>query len=132
MEKYGTNERETKNISDYKEINHIKKVYDLKQAKSIISFYVRESFYYQILNSMLRTMKTPEEFRPCILPFNETYHSVKMYYLHNLLKNKRKIPAQTVYRGAKLRKRDFNNLNIGTYIEMLGFMSTSKNLERAK
>ena len=55
-----------------------------------------------------------------------------MFYLSNLLKNKRKIQAQTLYRGAKLRKRDFNNLANDTYIEMLGFMSTSKNLERAK
>lgn len=55
-----------------------------------------------------------------------------MFYTQDLIKAKRKIKYQTLYRGAKLRKRDFNSLKTGTYIEMLGFMSTSKKLERAK
>ena len=98
----------------------------------MIKFYVRESFYYQVLNSMLRTMKTTEEFKPCILPFCENYHSVKMFYMNDLVENGRVIPPQTLYRGAKLRLRDFLALKPDTYIEMFGFMSTSKNLERAK
>ena len=76
-------------------------------------------------------MKTTQEFKPCILPFNETYHSIKMFYTQDLVDNKRKIFQQTLYRGARLRKRDFNSLKVGSYIEMLGFMSTSKSFERA-
>jgi hypothetical protein len=32
----------------------------------------------------------------------------------------------TLYRGCKLSKKDFNQLKPGTFIEMFGFMSTSK------
>ena len=38
----------------------------------------------------------------------------------------------TLYRGAKLRKKDFKALKSGVFIEMFGFMSTSKNIESAK
>ena len=54
-----------------------------------------------------------------------------MFYTQDLVDNKRKIFQQTLYRGARLRKRDFNSLKVGSYIEMLGFMSTSKSFERA-
>ena len=37
-----------------------------------------------------------------------------------------------LYRGAKLRKRDFQALQPGVFIEMYGFMSTSKSLESAQ
>ena len=37
-----------------------------------------------------------------------------------------------LYRGAKLKKRDFQNILPGTFIEMYGFMSTSKSIETAK
>lgn len=80
---------------------------------------------------MLRTTKTTEEFRPCILPFNETYHSIKLFYNTELEKKKRKIEAQTLYRGAILREKDFKKLKKSVYIEMFGFMSTSKNFNRA-
>ena len=101
--KYEDVEKEKNNIIEYKLINHEKEVENEKQARKIISFYVRESFYYQILNSMLRTMKTTDEFRPCILPFNETYQAIKCFYS----RKKSKIAKQTLYRGAKLRKKDF-------------------------
>lgn len=41
------------------------------------------------------------------------------------------MPEMTLYRGAKLRKRDFRALNAGDFIEMYGFMSTSKSLKSA-
>ena len=44
----------------------------------------------------------------------------------------RKVPKMELYRGAKLKKRDFQNLLPGTFIEMYGFMSTSKSIETAK
>jgi len=37
----------------------------------------------------------------------------------------------TLYRGCRLSKKDFNQLKIGVFIEMFGFMSTSKSEERA-
>jgi hypothetical protein len=104
----------------------------LGQAKEILQFYVRESFYYQVLNSMLRTLKTTEEFKPCQLPFNETYHSIRLYYQHYLQHHSRKLPAMTLYRGARLKKRDFRSLKAGDFIEMFGFMSTSKSREAAE
>ena len=48
-------------------------------------------------------MKTTDEFKPCILTFNETYHAIKCFYQNN---NKGKIKKQTLYRGAKIRKKD--------------------------
>lgn len=89
---------------------------ELNLAYEIIKFYVRESFYYHILNSMLRTMKTTEEFKPCVFPFYENYHAIKMIYMNELVENNRRIPAQTLYRGAKLRLRDFMSLVPGAFI----------------
>ncbi len=109
-EKYGKIEKEMENISDYTKIKHLKLVTTLEQAEPIVKFYVRESFYYQILNSMLRTLKSTEEFKPCILPFNENYHAIKLYYQEYLKEHNRKIPAMELYRGAKLKLRDFNSL----------------------
>lgn len=37
----------------------------------------------------------------------------------------------TLYRGCKLSKKDFNQLKPGTFVEMFGFMSTSKSHDRA-
>ena len=76
---------------------------------------------------MLRTLKTTEEFKPCVLPFNETYNSIKIYYSEKREKLNRRIPAMTLYRGARMRKIDFQALKVNSYIEMFGFMSTSKN-----
>ena len=75
---------------------------------------------------MLRTMKTTEEFKPCIFPFYENYQAIKIFYKQYLDENKRVIPAQVLYRGAKLKRRDFEVLQPGVFIEMYGFMSTSK------
>ena len=81
---------------------------------------------------MLRTMKTAEEFRPCIFPFYENYHAVQHFYKRDMEKSSRRIAAQTLYRGAKLRQRDFRVLEPGVFVEMFGFMSTSKSLQRAQ
>lgn len=131
-EKYGKIKMERDNLADYEKMNHLDLVSTKEQAKQIIRFYVRESFYYQVLNSMLRTLKTTEEFKTCVLPFNETYHSVKYFYQQFVKECNRKLPAMTLYRGAKLKLRDFKSLQPGVFIEMYGFMSTSKSLESAK
>lgn len=81
---------------------------------------------------MLRTLKTTEEFKPCILPFNETYHSIKYFYHESVKEYNGKIPKMELYRGAKLKMRDFKSLQPGVFIEMYGFMSTSKSLDSAK
>jgi hypothetical protein len=80
---------------------------------------------------MLRTMKTTAEFQPCIFPFYETYNSLKVLYDIDLKQSSYTIPAQTLYRGTPLRDGDVNRLKPGTFIEVLGFMSTSKNSEKA-
>jgi len=42
------------------------------------------------------------------------------------------MPAMTLYRGAKLKKSDYKALKEGDYIEMFGFMSTSKSKQSAE
>jgi hypothetical protein len=37
----------------------------------------------------------------------------------------------TLYRGTRLREKDFKSLKAGVFIEMFGFMSTSKSLKQA-
>jgi hypothetical protein len=129
--KFEHNEKEQLNIQDYMKLEHMKPTSTLEQARQVIQFYVRESFYYQTLNSMLRTVKTSEEFKPCNLPFHETYHSIRLYY-HNFLKeSNEEVPEMTLYRGCKLSKKDVNQLKPGAFVEMFGFMSTSKSRERA-
>ena len=60
------------------------------------------------------------------------YNSVKIYYNEYLSEHSRKLPGMQLYRGARLKKRDFNSLKPGVFIEMFGFMSTSKSLDSAK
>lgn len=69
-EKYGKIEKERENLIDYGKIKHLEMIKTKEQAEQIIKFYVRESFYYQVVNSMLRTLKSTQEFKSCILPFN--------------------------------------------------------------
>jgi hypothetical protein len=59
-EKYGNVEKEQKNIMDYSKLKHLVLIKTKEQAEKVIKFYVRESFYYQVLNSMLRTLKSTE------------------------------------------------------------------------
>ena len=115
-EKYGKIEKERENLIDYGKLKHLELIRTKEQAEQIIKFYVRESFYYQVLNSMLRTLKTTEEFKTCILPFNETYHSIKHFYQTFVKECSRKIPAMVLYRGAKLKLRDFKSLQPGVFI----------------
>ncbi len=42
------------------------------------------------------------------------------------------MPAMTLYRGARLKKRDYKMLRQGDFIEMFGFMSTSKSRQSAE
>jgi hypothetical protein len=38
----------------------------------------------------------------------------------------------TLYRGCKISKKDFKQLKAGVFVEMFGFMSTSKSEQRAQ
>jgi hypothetical protein len=38
----------------------------------------------------------------------------------------------TLFRGCKISKKDFSRLKEGVFVEMFGFMSTSKSEDRAK
>ena len=129
-EKYGNDSKEEDNIAYYEGLDHLDINCETKNGK-IVSFYAGESFYYKILNSLLRIMRTAEEFKPCILPFSETYQAITSFYKKDLHSWDRWIPAQILYRGATLKKRDFEILQPGVFIEMLGFMSTSKSKEKA-
>lgn len=42
------------------------------------------------------------------------------------------MPPMTLYRGARLKKRDYKMLREGDFIEMFGFMSTSKSRQSAE
>ena len=63
------------------------------------------------------------------------YWAIKHYYKKYLEENERIIPKQTVYRGTKLKKHDLKSLEDNednSFIEIFGFMSTSKSIEKAK
>jgi hypothetical protein len=90
-----------------------------------MGFYVRETFYYALLNAMLRLSRNAEEFRPCVIPFSETYLAIKHFYKQALRGHGEKRQRFTAYRGAKLRRNDVKSLRVGSLIELLGFTSTS-------
>lgn len=92
---------------------------------------MRETFYYALTNSILRISRSPEEFRPCTIPFNETYHSI-LYFYRRHRQESRAVKRMKTYRGSKLRNSDVENLRIGSYIELLGFTSTSLKREQAE
>lgn len=111
-------------LMDYKLINHTSDDSEDK-LRDILKFYVRETFYYALTNSILRLSRSSEEFRPCTIPFNETYHAIRHYYKKYLNETNRVFKKFITYRGAKLRNSDVKSLSIGSYIELLGFTSTS-------
>jgi hypothetical protein len=65
--------------------------------------------------------RSSEEFHPCALPFNETYHAIRYFY--NLSRHEKK--SFKAYRGCKLKLSEVNSLAKGSYIELLGFASSS-------
>jgi hypothetical protein len=81
---------------------------------------------------MLRLSRNSEEFRPCVIPFNETYLAIKFLYRQHLNANRGKSIKFTAYRGARLRNSDVKSLKIGSLIELLGFTSTSLKQQQAQ
>jgi hypothetical protein len=77
---------------------------------------------------MLRLSRNSEEFRPCVIPFNETYLAIKHFYKQRKEKGQNFI----AYRGARLRRSDVKSLRVGSLIELLGFTSTSLRQEQAQ
>ncbi len=60
---------------------------------------------------MLRTIKTPDEFKICSIPFNENYHAVKYFYKKLLKQNDRKLKPRKLYRGVRnLKPKDIERL----------------------
>lgn len=98
----------------------------------MLQFYVRETFYYVLTNSILRLSRNSEEFRPCTIPFHETYHAISHFYQHTRKQDGKAVKKMVVYRGAKLRNSDIRAIEIGAYIELLGFTSTSLNRSEAE
>ena len=88
---------------------------------------MRESFYYKLTNSRLRVCRKVQHFSPLTIPFNENYHAIKHYYNLMLENNNDTIPQYQLYRGAPLKKGDLKLLKKDSYIELLAFISTSKN-----
>jgi hypothetical protein len=111
--------KELENLETYKEIQKIEPCSPAK-AEAILKFYVKENFYYSTVNCLLRLARSSEEFRPCTVPFNETYQAIK--HFHSLSSNRKGFRA---YRGAKLKGAEVNALAIGSYVELLGFTSSS-------
>lgn len=75
--------------------------------KSILRFYADETFYYGQVNNLLRTVREPDNFKLVELAFNEMYHSISHFYNIYRSENRGIIPAQKVYRGARLKDKDF-------------------------
>lgn len=70
---------------------------------------MRETFYYVLVNSILRLSRSSEEFRPCTIPFNETYHAIRHYY-SRFRNETNRINRILTYRGSKLRNNDVKSL----------------------
>ncbi len=97
-----------------------------KKHFDILRFYVQETFYYKLTNNMLRVCRNVEEFKPLTIPFNENYNAIKYFYNHTLQTQSNELPSYQLYRGASVKQMDFNQLKQGDFIELLGFVSTSK------
>ena len=105
-----------------------------KWADRVLEMYVTGIFYYRVINTTLRLMKPVEQFKNYSYAFFETYYAIKHYHKE---KKKNKIEKGIYYRGAKcFRQRDLSYLMSkeaeGDFIEMFGFLSTSKNKLKAK
>ena len=69
----------------------------------LLALYKKESFYYNVLNSMLRVCRRISDFEPISLPYAETYRSIKYFYDKFIKKNNYQRPKMTVYRGCRLQ-----------------------------
>ena len=55
---------ELAHLEEYKRIDHAAANGE-KKLREVLQFYVRETFYYVLTNSILRLSRNSEEFRPC-------------------------------------------------------------------
>ena len=69
-------------LDEYLAIDRAEKDYLQKEENriKILCFYKVESFYYHVLNTMLKICKTPSEFMHIALPTAETYVVIKDIY----------------------------------------------------
>ena len=54
---------------------------------TLLALYKKQSFYYNVLNSMLRVCRRICDFEPIALPYAETYRSIKYFYDELVKKN---------------------------------------------
>lgn len=69
---------------------------------TILGLYKKESFHYNVLNSMLRICRRISDFDVIALPYAETYRSIKYFYDKFVKLNKFTRPFMRVYRGCRL------------------------------
>ena len=128
--RYDGIDKELGHLEEYLKIDHLAEE-SLEKSRLILNFYVRETFYYGLTNSILRVSNSSESFRPVAIPFNENYHAIKTFYLE--YKKQVTRPKKLVcYRGSTLRKSDVERLKVGGFVELLGFTSTSVSRREAE
>ena len=95
--------------------------------EEILRYYTMDSYFFRVLNNTLKLAKEPKDFFVVGEPFNKMYSAIKSRYKTH------RSEVEKVYRKAQLTTQEdtFLKNNIGSYIEILAFISTSKEENKA-
>ena len=106
------------------------KEYPTKKRKrsASIEWYTNESFFFKVLNAIIRGSDDPFTLFYVQLAFKDVFESVKeLYEQQELVKEGEELH---LYRSTYLSEEEiyFFKNNTGSVIELLGFISTTKNI----
>ena len=99
-----------------------------EKLEFIIKLYKIESFFYPLLNNGIRKfLPDPEQIAYFRKPFADLFNAIKQVYQQKQSNWELRRNKLTVYRGAYYSESEMAELkeNIGNYMEIEGFMSTS-------
>ena len=88
-------------------------VNEIYNLKNMLRLYKKESYFYKILNTKMRTFRTFKDFEKCCLPFFELYHTIELLYLQNIKEESKAEKPRgdlLVYRGCKMSDDEFKRL----------------------
>ena len=100
---------------------------DSKIPTTAIKWYTDQSFFFKLLNAIIRGSDDPFTLFYVQLAFKDVFESVKeLYEQQELIKEKEELH---LYRSTYLSQEEieFFKNNTGDVIELLGFISTAKN-----
>ena len=101
---------------------------DSRKLAAAISWYTDQSFFFKLLNAIIRGSDDPFTLFYVQLPFKDVFESVReLYEQQELVKEGEELH---LYRSTYLSEEeiDFFKNNTGEVIELLGFISTTKNI----